>query len=212
MQAHLSLPAVQQAEGQSWPTSLDELVAAVVAERPDLAPQAAPDGTVTIMFTDIEGSTDLTVRLGDLRWLDLLRTHNTLVRKELDAHGGYEVKSQGDGFMLAFQSARQALHCAMAIQRAFDAYNVDAADRIVVRAGVHTGEVLKEAEDFFGKHVILASRIADKASGGQVLVSSLVRDLTESTGDLRFATAGQATLKGFDEPVGLFTLLWQDDA
>ncbi|HEU5112551.1 MAG TPA: adenylate/guanylate cyclase domain-containing protein, partial [Acidimicrobiia bacterium] len=78
----------------------------------------APNGTVTILFTDIEGSTQLTEQLGDEDWLTVLRAHNKVVRDQVKDHAGFEVKSQGDGFMLAFPSAKEALRCAIGIQRA----------------------------------------------------------------------------------------------
>ena len=92
-----------------------EYVLTFGVDKPDLRPHAAPDGTVTILFSDIEGSTAMTERLGDQRWLELLRSHNDIVRQRVAAHEGFEVKSEGDGFMLAFQSARKALECADSI-------------------------------------------------------------------------------------------------
>ena len=88
-------------------TSIDDVADGVQTERPDIATHAAPDGTVTIMFSDIEDSTVLTERLGDQAWQELLRKHNALIREQLQAHGGYEVKTMGDGFMVAFQSAKK---------------------------------------------------------------------------------------------------------
>ena len=88
-------------------TSIDAVADSVERERPDIATHAAPDGTVTIMFSDIEDSTVLTERLGDQAWQELLRKHNALIREQLQAHGGYEVKTMGDGFMVAFQSAKK---------------------------------------------------------------------------------------------------------
>ncbi|MEE8346459.1 MAG: AAA family ATPase, partial [Dehalococcoidia bacterium] len=96
-------------------TSIDAVAAAVRTEQPDLRQHAAPDGTVTILFSDIEGSTAITERLGDQRWLELLRQHNAIVREQVAAHEGFEVKAEGDGFMLAFGSARKALACAVDI-------------------------------------------------------------------------------------------------
>jgi tetratricopeptide (TPR) repeat protein len=90
-------------------TSIDTVARGVMADKPDLRPQAAPDGTVTIMFSDIEGSTEKTERLGDEAWMQVLREHNSIVRDQINAHAGFEVKSEGDGFMVAFQSARKAL-------------------------------------------------------------------------------------------------------
>ena len=179
-------------------------------ERPDLREHAAPDGTVTLMFSDIEGSTAINERLGDARWVELLREHNKLVRELAAAHGGFEVKSQGDGFMIAFASARRALACAAEIQRAFAARN-DArpAQPLRLRIGLHTGEAIREGDDFFGRHVALAARIAAQAQGGEVLVSSLLRDLTEGAPDLRFGAEREAELKGLGGTHRVFSLRWE---
>ncbi len=113
------------------------------------------------------------------------------------AYGGFAAKSLGDGFMLAFSRARRALQCAMAIQRAFATHNQGYPDELVlVRMGLHTGEFVQEMEDFFGKNVILASRIADQERGGQILVSSLLKELTYSAGDIRFGEEQEVELKG----------------
>jgi len=164
--------------------------------RPNLAEHAAPDGTVTIMFSDIVGFTAMTERLGDLRAREVVRGHNGIVREILAAHAGYEVELQGDGFLLAFGSARQALLCAIAIQKRFADRNATADEPLQVRIGLHTGEALRDADKFFGRTVILAARIAGAANGGEILVSSLLKQLTESTGDVHFGAARQLELKG----------------
>ena len=178
-------------------SSVDEMAVSVAAERPSLRPAAAPDGTVTILFTDIEGSTALNDRLGDLRWLELLRAHHAVVRDQVQACGGFEVKSQGDGFMIAFPSARRAIECARAIQ---DAIARDLGDHpdgpIRVRIGLHTGEAIREEADFYGKNVVVAARIADAARGGEILASAVVKQLTESAGDVRFENAREVELAG----------------
>ena len=125
------------------------------------------------------------------------------------AFGGFEVKSLGDGFMLAFSSARRALQCAMAIQRAFAAYNQEHADEpVLVRIGLHTGELVHEMEDFFGKNVILASRIADQAQGGEILVSSLLKELTDSAGDIQFGEEQEVELKGLAGLNRVYAVVW----
>ena len=178
-------------------TSIDAVVSAVEVERPNLRPHAAPDGTVTVMFTDIEGSTAMTERLGDQKAQDVLHIHNAIVREQVAAHQGFEVKSQGDGFMLAFSSARRALECAIAIQQTLGAHNAEnPAEPIQVRIGLHTGEAIKEGEDFFGRSVILAARIASKALGGQILVSSLLMGLVEGSGEFGFHAGREVELKG----------------
>ena len=189
--------SLQGIDVSSPQTSIDAVVSAVGVERPNLQPHAAPDGTVTVMFTDIEGSTAMTERLGDHRAQDVLHIHNAIIREQVAAHQGFEVKSQGDGFMLAFSSARRALECAVAMQQTFAAHNAEnPAEPIKVRIGLHTGEAIREGEDFFGKSVILAARIASQAMGGQILVSSLLKALVESNGEFRFNEGRGVELKG----------------
>jgi class 3 adenylate cyclase len=179
------------------PTSVHEVASSVGSERPSLRPAAAPDGTVTILFTDIEGSTQLNERLGDVQWLELLRAHHAIVREQVHQHGGFEVKAQGDGFMIAFPSARRAVQCACAIQRAVDSQLGDDADTpIRLRIGLHTGEAIREETDFYGKNIVLAARIADRARGGEILASSVVKQLTESAGDLHFENEREVELDG----------------
>ena len=179
------------------PTSVHEMASTVGSERPSLRPAAAPDGTVTILFTDIEASTRLNERLGDVQWLELLRAHHAIVREQVHEHGGFEVKAQGDGFMIAFPSARRAVQCARAIQRAIDARLGDDADApIRLRIGLHTGEAIREEADFYGKNIVLAARIADRAGGGEILASSVVKQLTESAGDLHFENERELELEG----------------
>ena len=150
---------------------LGAVASLVCAGRPDLEQHAAPDGTVAILFSDSEGSTAKTEELGDQRWMEVLREHNAIVREQLAAHDGFEVKSEGDGFMLAFRSARKALQCAIGMQKAFAARAESSDVPISVRIGLHTGEVIKEGDDFFGKHVNLAARIAGQASVAEILLS-----------------------------------------
>ena len=144
-------------------------------------------------------------RLGDQKWMEVLREHNKIVRRNVKAHGGFEVKSEGDGFMLAFQSARKALQCAIETQRAFAE---TAEPPIRVRIGLHTGEAIKEGDDFFGKHVNLAARIAGQATGGGILVSSLLKDLADSGGDIAFSEGREVELKGLAGSHHVFQVAW----
>ncbi len=178
-------------------TSIDEVISAVESERPDIRAHAAPDGTVTILFSDIEDSTVMTERLGDESWLALLRSHNSVFRERLRAHGGFEVKNQGDGFMLVFPSPVAALRCAIEVQQAFEG-SAAAADgeRIRVRMGLHTGEAIAEEGDFFGRNVILAARIAAQARGGEILVSATLREQAGGADGLAFDGGRELELKG----------------
>jgi class 3 adenylate cyclase len=175
----------------------------------EAAATAAPSGLVTILFTDVEGSTALTQRLGDASARDLLREHERMVREALKAHGGSELKTTGDGFMASFSSATKALECSIAMQRAFAARNESAVEPILVRVGVNAGEPIAEDEDLFGTAVIEAARIAAAAKGGEILVSDVVRQLAKGK-DFLFADRGDVDLKGFDEPVRLYEVRWED--
>jgi class 3 adenylate cyclase len=178
--------------------------------RPDLSRAVSADGTVTVLFTDIEGSTQLTDALGDAEWIRVLRGHNAIVRDQVAAHSGIEVKSQGDGFMLAFASAEDALRCAIEIQRALVEAPSDG-HRLRVRIGLHTGEPIREEDDFYGKSVILAARIAAEARGGEILVSRLVRELTEGSGLFSFIDPTDVELKGLSGMHSLSAVRWQSD-
>jgi class 3 adenylate cyclase/tetratricopeptide (TPR) repeat protein len=189
--------------------SIEAVAAAAVAEPNDFSAHAAPDGTVTILFSDVKDSTNLFEKLGDLRAQEIIGAHNAIVREQVKLHKGFEVKSMGDGFMIVFSSARRALLCAIGIQRAFAAWSSEHRDvPIRVRIGLHVGETIARSADFFGKTVIVAARIASLARGEEILVSSTLRDLTESAGDLRFVDAGEVELKGLTGKRRLYRALW----
>ncbi|MCI0777995.1 MAG: tetratricopeptide repeat protein, partial [Chloroflexi bacterium] len=199
---------LQGVTSDSVANSIEIIARTVQAERPDLRPHAAPDGTVTLLFTGIVGSTPMNERLGDKRWLEVLREHNAIIREQVSAHQGYEVKTEGDGFMLAFSSARRAIDCAMAIQRGITRRNASAEEQIEVRAGLHTGEAIQDAGDFYGKHVNLAARIASHAEAGQILVSGLLKELTDSAGDIDFDEGIDVELKGLSGSQRVFAVAW----
>ena len=188
-------------------TSIDAVAREVLEANPDLRPQAAPDGTVTIMFSDIEGSTAMADRLGDKRFMDVLREHNAIIREQVKAHGGFEVKSEGDGFMVAFQSAGKALACASAIQKALVARNDSAAEPVKVRMGLHAGEVIKEGEDFFGRNVIMAARVASQANGGEILTSGVVKALLSGS-DVSWGDSRTVALKGLSGEHEIWAVEW----
>jgi class 3 adenylate cyclase len=166
--------AVRRAERAPTMSSVEAIAMTIEADTPArLDPaQAVP---VTLLFSDIEGSTELNERLGDDRWLAVLEDHNAIVRRALAAHRGREVKSQGDGFMLAFQDPADGLDCAVAMQRSFARRNADRPEaEIRVRMGLHAGPAIRRGDDFFGRNVVVAARIAAHAQGGEILVSDAV--------------------------------------
>ena len=162
----------------------------------------------TILFTDVEGSTSLTQRVGDDGARTLLREHERIIRQALSANGGREIKATGDGFLASFTSASRALECAIAIQRAFCDYNESAGEPIRVRVGLNAGEPIAEDMDLFGASVNLAARIVAHASGCQILVSEAVRQLVSGK---KFALTdrGETLLRGFEDPVRLYELQWR---
>jgi class 3 adenylate cyclase/pimeloyl-ACP methyl ester carboxylesterase len=172
------------------------------------APSRELGGLVTILFTDVEGSTALTQRLGDAKSREVLRSHERIVREALRAHGGAEVKAMGDGFMASFTSATRALECAVAMQKAFATHSDENPEMpIKVRVGLNAGEPIAEDEDLFGTAVIVAARIAAQAKGGEILVSNVVRELAAGK-EFAFSDRGEVTLKGFTDPTHLYRVQW----
>jgi class 3 adenylate cyclase len=222
-----------------WLGDSDSVVKAILDFLEEERPRGAiPSGLVTILFTDMEGSTTLTQRLGDAKAQVLLRTHNTIVRDALKAHSGSEVKHTGDGIMASFPSASRAIECAIAIQRAFAEHNEsilrqaqDAGAQPVetqraepvetqraepveapirVRVGLNAGEPVAEEEDLFGTAVQLAARVCAQAEPGQILAPIVVRELAAGKGFL-FADLGETALRGFEDPVRLFEVRWREE-
>ena len=174
-----------------------------------VAPPAARRGVTTILFTDIVGHTEMMQRLGDVKGRDVLREHERITRETLKAHGGAEVKTMGDGFMASFGSVTQAMECAIALQRAFAAHTEKEAEPLHVRVGLNAGEPIEEDGDLFGATVILASRIAAKAEGGEILIPEPVRHLLSGKA-FTFSDRGEFAMKGFDDAVHLYEVRWQD--
>jgi class 3 adenylate cyclase len=178
--------------------------------RTDAPPPAA--SLATILFTDVEGSTALTQRLGDAAAREVLREHERITREALRAYGGSEVKTMGDGFMASFSSATRALECAIAIQRNME-QGTGNMNAVRVRIGLNAGEPIAEDDpegrgDLHGTAVITAARIASLASGGEILVSDVVRQLVAGKGFL-FSDRGDHALKGFEDPVRVYEVRWR---
>lgn len=207
VQVHWSIGASTNADvfGMELAVTLEQLEETIRRERPDLTATAAADGTVTIVFTDIVDSTVLLSRLGDHAWLGILHRHNEVIRDAAAAHGGTVVETQGDGSMLAFASARRAVAGAQAIQAEIGKAFGEASPPIRVRIGIHTGDALHEADHFYGTTVHFAARVAGKALGGEILVSSLVRELVAGSG-VDFHESREVELKGLQGSHWLFAV------
>jgi adenylate cyclase len=175
--------------------SIEELAGWAQVERPDLAKLTA-DGHVVIVFSDIEGSTQRNEELGDRRWVQLLERHNKLIRKCVEDCDGHVVKSQGDGFMIAFSDPGQAVRCCIAVQRALQE-GTERWDHIRVRIGAHMGTSVRRGDDLFGRNVAMAARVAAQADGGEILVSEPVREAVDGLPDIRLGSPREVELKGF---------------
>jgi len=164
----------------------DEIEEFVTGTRPIPEPDRVLS---TVLFTDIVGSTQRAVELGDRRWRELLGTHDAAVRRELERFRGREVDTAGDGFLATFDGPARAVRCALSIGEAVEALGVD------VRAGIHTGECELDGEKVRGIAVHTGARVAALAGPGEVLISQTVKDLTAGSG-LEFADRGVHELKG----------------
>jgi len=158
------------------------------------------EGTVAIMFTDVEGSTNLLSTRGFTESHEIMKAYETIVGEKIAEHAGRRIKGLGDGVMVSFGSTRHAVECAIDIQRAITDYSkANPQRRLRIRIGINTGEVVEEAGDFFGAAVNMAARVAGKAKGGQVLVSDVVRQLVGPVSEITFSYRGSYKLKGFPD-------------
>jgi DNA-binding NarL/FixJ family response regulator len=167
--------------------------------------QQRPEGTVTVLFTDIEGSTRLLETLGEERARELFREHDRLVRETLEQHDGAEIEREGDAFMLAFAGARRAVLCAREVQRTLERGRLG----LRVRIGLNTGDVVSHEGGYFGRAVFVASRVAGTAAGGEVLVSDLTRTLAADE-EIHFVDRGLHRLKGLKGEHRLHSVEWRE--
>jgi class 3 adenylate cyclase len=189
--------------GAAVRSSIEDLADWAEVERPDLA-RLAPDGRVAILFSDIEGSTALNERIGDRAWVRLIERHDTMVGRCVRRHGGHVVKSQGDGFMIAFARPEQAVRCSVDMQREL----AKRPNGIRVRIGIHAGKSVRRGDDLFGRNVAMAARVAAAADGGEVLVSESVR---EAVTDQRYDDGREFELKGFSGTQRLYAVALESD-
>lgn len=175
-----------------------------------IADSRIPSGTVTMLFTDLVGSTELMDRLGDEAGDRVLHEHFAILRAVASEHDGQEVKSLGDGLMLAFTSALSAIACAVRMQRRIStSWAGDGGEVNELRIGLNAGEATSVEGDYFGRPVVVAKRLCDRAGPGQILISDVVRSLVGRRGGYRFIALGAMPLKGLVEPVTAFGLDWR---
>ncbi|OBI95771.1 adenylate/guanylate cyclase domain-containing protein [Mycobacterium asiaticum] len=192
--------------GATVRNSVEDLAGWARVERPDLA-RITADGNVVIAFSDIEGSTELNEELGDRGWVKLLERHNKLIAKQVEGHGGHVVKTQGDGFMIAFPDPTKAVLCSIAVQRALQA-EPERFNDIRVRIGLHMGSSVRRGDDLFGRNVAMAARVAGQADGGEILISESIRDEIQNSREIALDTPREVELKGIRGAHQLYPVMW----
>lgn len=172
---------------------------------------APPSGTITFLFSDMYGSTNLVNELGDIKFREISRTHEGVLGDAIRDHEGYIVKEMGDGFMAAFASSRNAVICAMEIQKSLKILRAKQPELpINVRIGLNTGEAILENGDYFGRAVSEAARISSKAEAEQILISSVTKRMADSAGDLKFGEEMEFELKGLPGDHTVFEVYWEE--
>jgi DNA-binding SARP family transcriptional activator/tetratricopeptide (TPR) repeat protein len=206
--------------------ALRELQGRILAQDPGLALEpavaspklvaSAPVGRgsgaslVTLLFTDLVGSTELLQELGDDAAEAVRRTHFRLLRDAVRSRGGEEIKNLGDGLMVVFDSAVEAVGCAVAMQQAVHRHNERSQEAgLGVRVGLNVGEPIRDEDDYFGTSVVVAKRLCDRADGGQILASALVEGLVGSRGGFEFRGLGELDLKGMSRPLAACEVAWE---
>jgi class 3 adenylate cyclase/tetratricopeptide (TPR) repeat protein len=167
---------------------------------------------VTVLFTDLVGSTEMSSRLDRDAADELRQAHFGLLRAAIAATGGVEVKNLGDGLMVVFTSPSRALGCAVAMQQAIERHNRRAEWRLGLRVGVSMGEAVEEDGDYFGEPVIEAARLCAVASGGQILATDLMRMMLGRHATHDLVPVGALELKGLPDPVDAVEVRWEADA
>ena len=189
-------------------TSIDVIASALEPVTPVLSRMSSPDGAVTLMLSDIADAGAAAQELGAERWDQLVRDHHMLVEQILARHDGQLAQFHGYGFLASFGSAHAGLHAAVDLQRTFTAAPADQ-QSLSIRVGLHSGFVIGNPEQMMGRNVVLAARIAARASGGEILVSSTAKEYTETDPSFRFEPHGEYHFKGLLGEHEVFSVLWQ---
>jgi adenylate cyclase len=196
-------------EPQIQSTSIDVIASALEPGMPELGRFSSPDGAITLMLSDIADASMLADRVGPERWEQLLRDHHALVEHVVAHHDGEVVRFERDGFFASFSSAHAGLHAAVELQRTFTG-PATADDRTVaVRIGLHSGFVIANPDQPLGRNVVLASRIAAQAEGGEILVSSMLKQYTEGDPSFRFEARGEYHFKGVLGEHAVYSVGWR---
>lgn len=190
-------------------TSIDVIASALEPVLPDLGRLSSPDGALTLMLSDVDDSEKVAERLGPDQWAELLHDLHALVGQLVGHHDGQVARVERDGFMAYFNSAHAALRCSIELQRTFSS---GADTGVALRMGLHSGFMIANQDQLLGRNVVLAARIAGKAAGGEILVSSALKEYTERDPRFRFEPRGEFHFKGMVGEHSVFAVPWRHDA
>ena len=208
MQAHNSVGRPNmEVTGVELTTTLDDLLKSIGDDTRRRFLENFDEGTVTLVFTDIVDSTDLAALLGDARWAEVIKWHDSAIASITASHGGTLVKSLGDGTMLAFESTRMAARAAKAIQRTIS--SPDAPIELRLRIGIHIGDDVHTDDDLLGTAVNKAARIASSADGRQIVVSRVVHAMLAESHEFGFGETTDVDLKGLPGVHQTTVLEWE---
>ena len=190
-------------------TSIDVIASTLESLTPALGRMSSPDGALTLMLSDVANADQIAVELGSGRWEQLLADHHLLVERLVAHHDGAIAKFERDGFLASFNSAHGGLHAAVELQRAFTGVPREGArPAIALRVGVHSGFVIANPDELLGRNVVLASRIAAHARGREILVSSTLKQYTETDPSFEFEARGEQHFKGLLGEHALYAVRW----
>jgi class 3 adenylate cyclase len=191
-------------------TSIDVIASALESLTPAVGRLSSPDGALTLLLSDIADAGTVSSELGSERWEQLVRDHHLLVEQLVAHHDGRIVKFERDGFLASFDSAHGGLHAAVELQRTFSSAEDDGAPQaLALRIGLHSGFVITNPDELLGRNVVLAARIAAQAAGGEILVSSALKQYTESDPSFRFEPRGEHHFKGLVGEHTIYTVPWR---
>jgi class 3 adenylate cyclase len=193
-------------------TSIDVIASALEPVLPELGSRlSSPDGAVTLMLSDIADAAAAAEQLGNERWAALVRDHRALVEQLVTHHDGQVVRHESDGFFASFNSAHAGMHAAVELQRMFTGSPAAGSgdQALSLRIGLHSGFVISNPGQMMGRNVVLAARIASQAKPGEILVSSNVKQYTETDPSFRFEERGEFHFKGVLGEHALYSVTWR---
>jgi adenylate cyclase len=193
-------------EPSAGATSIDVIASALEPLTPTISRLSSPDGAMTLMLSDIADADAVASRLGPEHWEQLIGDHHLLVERLVEHHDGRVVKLERDGFLASFNSAHGGLYAAVELQRMF---SDGATEPMALRVGLHSGFVISGGDELLGRNVVLASRIAAQAEAGEILVSSSLKQYTETDPSFRFEPRGEYHFKGLLGEHTVYRVLWR---